>query len=573
MSRPIQGLNPGPAHRLECAALHTHQMQWNRHKLDTVIGQYGAQFSKKNDYRIRFEKMSSSEFFEKHVFAGARLTLEATGNFEASVAFLFHHMRKPIDIVNYMLAHSLSVKQNGITHGEMDTVKDILMNYRHIRNIVKEHGPNEIPEVITSVMGSRDQLILSAVDDLSLLRLSAARDDSNLDRAALARRLMEVYSPILHIWGYNRLDRMMCNEAFMVLEPEIQHAILATVYDIRVAFRMEAPDIGSAAQQKEIQHGVNTFETLAQRMDGALNYYIQKLGIDAYVQHRLKGVYSIYEKLNRLGEDIGKTLERIPFMHDILGLRIITSAEGEAKQKEDMEALHRKIRTAKDLFPLIPGKLKNYAGIKLEKLRNYYLHPKENGYQSIHYILDIAAVNSLLETAKKRVFNEIELAWIKKTLYTYELQLRTMHMHIRNEYGASDHFGFKFAYRPNTMAAELGHAFRTFHERRRVDGRICVSVLNPTGDILLEQATHTKFDYQFIIPFLQAKARAAANDSNIVVLDSPGLVDAYGKALAEGNTNIHATIQLDKPGTPPKVELLSKKEYSQGHSRPRREKR
>jgi GTP diphosphokinase / guanosine-3',5'-bis(diphosphate) 3'-diphosphatase len=107
---------------------------------------------------------------------------------------------------------------------------------------------------------------------------------------------------------------------------------------------------------------------------------------------RVKGVYSLYKKLERKDWDITK-------IYDIMALRIIL--ESTADCYAALGVIHAKWRP-------VPGKIKDYIAF-----------PKPNGYQSIH-----------------------------TTLYTgdggaLEVQLRTEAMHREAQYGIASHLTYK----------------------------------------------------------------------------------------------------------------------------------
>lgn len=107
---------------------------------------------------------------------------------------------------------------------------------------------------------------------------------------------------------------------------------------------------------------------------------------------RVKGIYSLYKKLERKGWDITK-------IYDILALRIIL--ENTADCYAALGVIHAKWRP-------VPGKIKDYISF-----------PKPNGYQSIHTTLFTGDGGAL------------------------EVQLRTEAMHREAQYGIASHLTYK----------------------------------------------------------------------------------------------------------------------------------
>ena len=113
---------------------------------------------------------------------------------------------------------------------------------------------------------------------------------------------------------------------------------------------------------------------------------------DFKTSHRIKGLYSLYKKLERKQWDTEK-------VYDIAALRIIVPDVGACYQV--LGVLHQNYRP-------MPGRIKDYIAFE-----------KPNGYQSIH-----------------------------TTIFTgdgglVEIQIRTEEMHERAEYGAASHLGYK----------------------------------------------------------------------------------------------------------------------------------
>ncbi len=120
---------------------------------------------------------------------------------------------------------------------------------------------------------------------------------------------------------------------------------------------------------------------------------------------RVKGLYSLYRKLNRKEGDIEK-------IYDIAALRIIV---------EDVATCYRVLGLVNNLWQPLPNKIKDYIAF-----------PKPNGYQSLH-----------------------------TTVFTgdggiVEVQIRTEEMHREAEYGITAHVVYKE--RPGAQSHETGRS-------------------------------------------------------------------------------------------------------------------
>jgi GTP pyrophosphokinase len=110
------------------------------------------------------------------------------------------------------------------------------------------------------------------------------------------------------------------------------------------------------------------------------------------IDHRLKHLYSLYEKLKRNNWDIQK-------IYDIAAMRIIV---------KDISICYQVLGIIHGLYKPVPGRFKDYIAI-----------PKPNGYQSLHTTVFDGEGG------------------------TFEVQIRTEKMHIEAEYGIASHLLYK----------------------------------------------------------------------------------------------------------------------------------
>lgn len=110
------------------------------------------------------------------------------------------------------------------------------------------------------------------------------------------------------------------------------------------------------------------------------------------IDHRLKHLYSLYEKLKKHDWDIQK-------IYDIAAMRIIVS---------DMATCYQVLGVIHGLYKPVPGRFKDYIAV-----------PKPNGYQSLHTTVFDGEGG------------------------TFEVQIRTLKMHEEAEYGIASHLFYK----------------------------------------------------------------------------------------------------------------------------------
>lgn len=153
----------------------------------------------------------------------------------------------------------------------------------------------------------------------------------------------------------------------------------------RVLFPKEHEEIvqlvKSSTHKKE-----NVLKKTIKKVDALLRS--QKIG-DFSIEGRQKNVYSIYKKMLRTGKSFSE-------IYDLIGVRIVVSDIGACYQV--LGILHQ------NFTPKI-GRLKDYIAI-----------PKANGYQSIH--TTVFGLEGVVT----------------------EFQIRTVDMHLENEYGIAAHY-------------------------------------------------------------------------------------------------------------------------------------
>lgn len=110
------------------------------------------------------------------------------------------------------------------------------------------------------------------------------------------------------------------------------------------------------------------------------------------IDHRVKHLYSLYQKLKRYKMDESK-------VHDVVALRIIVPTISDCYQA--LGVIH-------GLYRPFPGRFKDYIAV-----------PKPNGYRSLHTTIFSGDGNTL------------------------EIQIRTQDMHREAEYGIANHLSYK----------------------------------------------------------------------------------------------------------------------------------
>lgn len=220
----------------------------------------------------------------------------------------------------------------------------------------------------------------------------------------IAQETLEIYVPVAHRLGMGLFRKELEDLAFPYVYPEEY----AKVKKIAGAALKRAPD---------------TLEKLRKTMQKTLAEAGFK---DFKTSSRVKGMYSLYNKLSRRGWDIDA-------VYDLLAIRVIVPT---------IEECYRVLGIVHELWRPLPQRVKDFIAF-----------PKPNGYQSLHTTV-IAHDRTILE-----------------------VQIRTEEMHREAEFGVASHLMYKqirngerFSYfQWRAWASLIPSLFHPFWRRTRED--------------------------------------------------------------------------------------------------------
>ena len=189
-------------------------------------------------------------------------------------------------------------------------------------------------------------------------------------RGRIAIETLEIYAPIADRLGMGRLKKELEDLAFPAVDPDAyRHAV-----EVRKLKTKETEE-GLARVQKELQHAL-----------------VRKDIKNFSTAIRMKGLWSLHQKLKRKGDDITS-------IHDIAALRVIVPT---------VDDCYIALGVIHALWKPLPGEFKDYISF-----------PKPNGYQSLH---------TTVLTAEAGIV---------------EMQVRTEDMHRRAQFGIASHMSYK----------------------------------------------------------------------------------------------------------------------------------
>ena len=187
------------------------------------------------------------------------------------------------------------------------------------------------------------KLILASARDLRVIvvklvdRLHNMLTLEHLERGKrrrISRETLEIYAPLAQRLGMSRIQRVLEDRAFRHLHPHHYEGI-----------------------RKQLDERIRGARVMTRRIAGRLREALQKAEIEAEISHRVKGYYSIYQKLRRRQIDL-------PDLFDFLAFRIITV---------DVKDTYAALGVVHQVWRPIPGRFKDYIAM-----------PKPNLYQSLH---------------------------------------------------------------------------------------------------------------------------------------------------------------------------------------------
>ena len=184
-----------------------------------------------------------------------------------------------------------------------------------------------------------------------------------------SRETIDIYSPIADRLGISKIKIELDDLSLRYLEPEKYDELVEGVH-------------------QRLEHREDFMNELIEVVAG----YVEKAGIKATIDGRVKHYFSIYKKM----VNQHKTLDQI---YDIFAVRIIVDSVMECYGA--LGIIHEK-------FTPVPGRFKDYIAM-----------PKENMYQSLHTSL------------------------IAPNGQPFEIQIRTSEMHRTAEYGIAAHWKYK----------------------------------------------------------------------------------------------------------------------------------
>ncbi|MDQ6953904.1 MAG: bifunctional (p)ppGpp synthetase/guanosine-3',5'-bis(diphosphate) 3'-pyrophosphohydrolase [Mariprofundaceae bacterium] len=224
------------------------------------------------------------------------------------------------------------------------------------------------------------KMILATAKDLRVLLVKLADRTHNMrtlgfvskEKALrVAKETLQIHAPLAHRLGIHWIKQEMEDIAFSYLDPE-----------------------GYEQVKVKLQNKLEFLQQTQSNLEGLLQEALNREGLDATVQGRMKHLYSLHQKMQRKHIDFEE-------IYDIVAFRLIV---------KDAAACYHALGMIHSLYPPVPGCFKDYIAL-----------PKPNGYQSLH--------TSVIGPDNHRI----------------EVQIRAESMHQHAEDGVAAHWLYKGA--------------------------------------------------------------------------------------------------------------------------------
>lgn len=199
------------------------------------------------------------------------------------------------------------------------------------------------------------------------------KDSSPDQKISYAKRLFRITSPLAKRLGIRMLQEDFDALAFSL----VFHDDFNTLTTQRLAYIQED-------------------KYFVRKVSDRIRYFLKKEKMSFQLSSRIKGLYSIYKKLEKKGRS------HISSLNDIFAFRILVSS---------VDDCYRSFGILQQNFRHRPGKIKDYISC-----------PKPNGYKSLHTILYIE---------------------VGGDVYPFEVQIRTEEMHDIAQSGMAAHLFYK----------------------------------------------------------------------------------------------------------------------------------
>jgi GTP pyrophosphokinase len=339
----------------------------NLDKEGAALVQQAFHFAEKaHEGQVRF----SGDPYFSHVFETAKILAELGMGPRCVAAGLLHDVLEDAKV-----APETIEKEFG---KEVLFLVDGVTKLGHLRYHGTDRHIESLRKLFVAMSKDLRVLIIKLADRLhNMQTLAYVRPEKQL---RIAKETLEVYAPLAYRLGIRRMSRELEDLAFPFVHPEAFEKVKKMLHDKRAESGGRLEKFNRSVQKALAKAGIT----------------------NAHTEYRVKGVYSLYRKLERKDWDIEK-------VYDLLALRIVVPT---------VQDCYRVLGVVHGTWRPLPGRIKDYIAF-----------PKPNGYHGIHTTI-FTGDGSILE-----------------------IQIRTESMHQDAEFGIASHFAYKESVNASNIAS------------------------------------------------------------------------------------------------------------------------
>ena len=260
-----------------------------------------------------------------HAIAAAEIAGEMGLDDEAIMAALLHDVLEDTNTTHEELASRFGADVADIVEG---VTKLTRVQYSTLEDTQMEN----LRKMLLAMAKDIRVILIKLADRLHNMRtMSFQSPEKQLSKS---RETMEIYAPIAHRLGVEKMKDELEDLALLYLDP--------------VGYR----EITSILDRRR-----DTLEKFQQSMERRISQRMEKEGIQCKVYGRLKHIYSIYRKM--YAQHLG-----VEEIFDLCAFRVIVN---------DLADCYNVLGIIHEMFRPVPGRFKDYIST-----------PKPNNYQSLH---------------------------------------------------------------------------------------------------------------------------------------------------------------------------------------------
>ena len=271
------------------------------------------------------QKRKDGSPYVTHAIAAAKIAGEMGLDDEAIMAALLHDVLEDTDATHEELAERFGADVADIVEG---VTKLTRVQYSSLEEAQMEN----LRKMLLAMAKDIRVILIKLADRLHNMRTMEYQSPEK--QLSKSRETMEIYAPIAHRLGVEKMKDELEDLALLYLDP--------------VGYR----EITSILDRRR-----DAMEKFQQSMERRISQRMEKEGIQCKVYGRLKHIYSIYRKM--YAQHLG-----VEEIFDLCAFRVIVN---------DLADCYNVLGIIHEMFRPVPGRFKDYIST-----------PKPNNYQSLH---------------------------------------------------------------------------------------------------------------------------------------------------------------------------------------------